>query len=63
MDTLTKAKKSRNKPVRSRSVRKPKTLSAFLAWEQPEGKYKYEWVDGALEKTEYMMKNTERVLV
>lgn len=57
MDTVTKAKKNRRRTVRSPSVRKPKTIEAFLRWEQPEGKYKYEWVDGALEKTEYMMKN------
>ena len=63
MDTLTITKKPRRKPVRSQSVRKPKTIQAFLAWEQPEGKYKYEWVDGSLEKTEYMMKNTERGIV
>ena len=63
MDTMTKAKKSRQRPVRSQSVRKPKTLQAFLAWDQPEGKYKYEWVDGELEKTEYMMKNTELDIV
>ncbi len=61
METLTSQKKTR-RPARSR-VRKPKTLEAFLRWEQPEGYYKYEWVDGALEKTEYMMKNTERLLV
>ena len=63
MDTLSQAKKSRKKPVRSQSVRKPKTIQAFLEWEQPEGKYKYEWVDGTLEKTEYMMKNTELDIV
>jgi Uma2 family endonuclease len=62
MDTLTKKKKSRSASVRTRSVRKPKTLEAFLRWEQPEGPYKYEWVDGTLEKTEYMMKNTERAI-
>ena len=62
MDTSTVSKKSRKKSVRSQSVRKPKTLQAFLEWEQPEGNYKYEWVDGALEKTEYMMKNTERAI-
>ena len=61
METLSSQKKTR-RPARSR-VRKPKTLEAFLRWEQPEGYYKYEWVDGALEKTEYMMKNTERLLV
>ena len=61
METLTSQKKTRQ-PARSR-VRKPKTLESFLSWEQPEGYYKYEWVDGALEKTEYMMKNTERLLV
>ncbi|MGB3778793.1 MAG: Uma2 family endonuclease [Tunicatimonas sp.] len=44
-------------------MRKPKTLEAFLRWEQPEGYYKYEWVDGALEKTEYMMKTNELAIV
>ena len=63
MDTLTKKKKSRSASVRARSVQKPKTLEAFLRWEQPEGPYKYEWVDGTLEKTEYMMKNTELDIV
>ena len=62
METLTKKKKNRSVSVRTRSVRKPKTLEAFLRWEQPEGPYKYEWVDGTLEKTEYMMKNTERAI-
>lgn len=63
METLTKKKKLRPALVRTRSVRKPKTLEAFLRWEQPEGPYKYEWVDGTLEKTEYMMKNTELDIV
>ncbi len=63
METPTKKKKSRPTSVRARSVRKPKTLEAFLRWEQPEGPYKYEWVDGTLEKTEYMMKNTELDIV
>ena len=62
MSTVTTVKKPRQTPVRSR-VRKPKTIEAFLQWEQPEGYYKYEWVDGTLEKTEYMMKNTERLIV
>ena len=53
METLTIARN----PGR---IRKPRTREAFLAWEQPAGKYKYEWVDGELEKTDYMMKNTER---
>ena len=57
MDTLTIAKKKLER------VRKPRTLEAFLAWDQPAGKYKYEWVDGELEKTDYMMKNTERGIV
>ncbi|MGB3852535.1 MAG: Uma2 family endonuclease [Tunicatimonas sp.] len=48
---------------KSARVRKPRTKEAFLAWEQPAGKYKYEWVDGELEKTDYMMKNTERGIV
>ena len=38
-------------------------MEAFLRWDQPEGHYKYEWVDGTLEKSEYMMKNTERLIV
>lgn len=63
METLTKKKKTRSVSVRTRSVRKPKTLEAFLQWEQPEGPYKYEWVEGTLEKTEYMMKNTELDIV
>ncbi len=63
METLEKKKKTRSTPVRTRSARKPKTLEAFLRWEQPEGAYKYEWVDGNLEKTEYMMKNTELDIV
>ena len=62
METLTKKKKAHPASGRTRSVRKPKTLEAFLRWEQPEGPYKYEWVDGTLEKTEYMMKNTERAI-
>ena len=61
METLSSQKKTR-RPARSR-VRKPKTLEAFLRWEQPEGYYKYEWVDGALEKTEYMMKTNELAIV
>ena len=56
MGTLTTARKSER-------VRKPRTKEAFLEWQQPAGKYKYEWVDGELEKTDYMMKNTERGLV
>jgi Uma2 family endonuclease len=56
METLTIARK----PERTR---KPRTKEAFLEWEQPAGKYKYEWVDGELEKTDYMMKNTERGIV
>jgi Uma2 family endonuclease len=45
-------------------VSKPRTLEDFLQWDQPEGSpYKYEWVNGHLEKAEYMMKNTERGLV
>lgn len=47
----------------SERIRKPRTREAFLEWEQPAGKYKYEWVDGKLEKTGYMMKNTEQGLV
>ena len=47
----------------SERIRKPRTKEAFLAWDQPAGKYKYEWVDGELEKTDYMMKNTERGIV
>ena len=62
MSTLTSQKKSRKTPVRSR-VRKPKTMDAFLRWEQPDGYYKYEWVDGTLERTEYMMKTTELSIV
>ena len=61
MSTLTTSKKSRQAPVRSR-VRKPKTMEAFLQWDQPEGNYKYEWVDDRLEKSEYMMKTTELIL-
>ena len=56
METLTIARKSGR-------IRKPRTQEAFLEWEQPAGKYKYEWVDGELEKTDYMMKNTERGIV
>ncbi len=56
METFTTARKSER-------VRKPRTKEAFLAWEQPAGKYKYEWVDGELEKTDCMMKNTERGIV
>lgn len=56
METLTIAKK----PAR---IRKPRTKEAFLEWDQPAGKYKYEWVDGELEKSDYMMKNTERGIV
>lgn len=63
MNTLTAKKKSRKLSVSSRAARKPRTLQAFLEWEQPEGHYKYEWVDGVLEKTEYMMKNTELDIV
>ena len=62
MSTLTTSQKPRKASVQSR-VRKPKTMEAFLQWDQPEGNYKYEWVDGTLEKTEYMMKNTERLIV
>ena len=59
MTQVTKAKRSRRK-----AVSKPKTLEDFLKWDQPEDSpYKYEWVNGHLEKTEYMMKNTERGLV
>jgi Uma2 family endonuclease len=61
MKTLT-LQKSRKTSARPR-VRKPKTLEAFLRWEQPEGYYKYEWVDGALEKTAYMMKTNELAIV
>lgn len=57
MSTLTITNK------KTERVRKPRTLEAFLAWDQPAGKYKYEWVDGELEKTDYMMKNTERGIV
>ena len=57
MSTLTATKKTSDR------VRKPRTLEAFLAWDQPAGKYKYEWIDGELEKTDYMMKNTERGIV
>lgn len=62
MKTLTSPQQSRKAPVRSR-VRKPKTLEAFLRWEQPEGYHKYEWVDGALEKTDYMMKTNGLAIV
>ena len=62
MSTLTTSQKSPKMSVRSR-VRKPKTMEAFLQWDQPEGLYKYEWVDGELEKTEYMMKTTELTIV
>ena len=62
MSTLATTKKSRQAPVRPR-VRKPKTMEAFLQWDQPEGNYKYEWVDGRLEKSEYMMKTTELAIV
>ncbi len=56
MVQVTKTGKSRRK-----AISKPKTLEDFLIWEQPESSpYKYEWVNGNLEKTEYMMKNTER---
>lgn len=48
---------------KSERVRKPRSQEAFLAWDQPAGKYKYEWVDGELEKTDYMMKNTELGIV
>lgn len=48
---------------KSERIRKPRTQEAFLEWDQPAGKYKYEWVDGELEKTDYMMKNTERGIV
>ena len=44
-------------------ARKPRTLEAFLQWDQPAGRHKYEWVDGELEKTDYMMKNTVRGIV
>ena len=56
MSTLTTlSKKSR--------IRKPRNLEAFLDWNQPAGKYKYEWVDDTLEQSDYMMKNTERGIV
>ena len=59
MRQATKEKRSRQK-----AVTKPKTLEDFLTWEQPEDSpYKYEWINGNLEKTEYMMKNTERGIV
>ena len=63
METLQKSKKPTRHAYRTAAARKPKTLEAFLQWERPEGAYKYEWVRGALEKTEYMMKNTELVIV
>ena len=62
MSTLTKTKTpSLSKP--HRTTRKPRTREAFLEWEQPAGKYKYEWVEGVLEPSDYMMKNTERGIV
>ena len=63
METLTSQKKTRQ-PARSR-VRKPKTLEAFLRWEQPEGYYKYESVRAQVpwRETEYMMKTNELAIV
>ena len=62
MSTLTQTKTPPlSKP--HRTTRKPRTREAFLEWEQPAGKYKYEWVDGVLEPSDYMMKNTERGIV
>ena len=58
MEVAAKKKKAASK----RTSRKM-SLEKFLQWEQPEDHYKYEWVDGSLEKTEYMMKNTERGIV
>ena len=57
MSTLTITNK------KAKRVRKPRTIKAFLVWDQPASKYKYEWVDGELEKTDYMMRNTERGIV
>ena len=58
MEVVAKKKKTASKRV-SRKM----SLEKFLQWEQPEDHYKYEWVDGSLEKTEYMMKNTELFIV
>ena len=58
MEVVAKKKKTASKRV-SRKM----SLEKFLQWEQPEDHYKYEWIDGNLEKTEYMMKNTELFIV
>lgn len=54
---------AKKKKVEGKRTSRKMSLEKFLQWEQPEDHYKYEWVDGNLEKTEYMMKNTERGIV
>lgn len=61
METLEKRKTRRSARIYQPIIPRFKSLDAFLEW-NPEGNYKYEWVDGRIEPTERMKRN-ERYIV